>query len=388
MPFHASRMLAILAALACILALAGCGGSRTTICPAIASSSNGVCNCGTTATCIAPGYLYTAGNNQVSGYYVNLGSGALSSPVSTSGPNQSFGMASVNNSFLYVADPQGGAAANLVLGYSINLGTGSLTPVPGSPFSLPPSSGGGPFQMAVASGSPSFLYVADESQIDAFQVDNATGTLTALPGSPFAAGASLYVTIDPRGSLLFASDENPNGSIWAFTINSSTGALTPVAGSPFPVVPGSTTNSRPSAIAVDSTGSFVYTALEFTNQVAGFSISPSGALIPLPGSPYTAGSGPVSLVVSGNFVYVANVTGGTISGYSITSTGDLMPLSGSPFNIQAGMLASESFGQFLYALGPGGEIQGFTINPTSGALSPVSGSPFPGNGGSALTFVP
>lgn len=360
-----------------LLALSGCGSgnARFRICP----TAN--C-CGPTSNaCLAPQYLYATGlSGQIVGFPVES-NGALGLPVTTSDPSLTLGMTAINNQFLYVSDFQNEA----IDAWTINASTGALTPVATSPFSL----GSLSFPAGLAAdGAGEFLYVADAGRIDGLKAD-ATGALTAVPDSPVISGTNLYLTVDPQNRFLFASDEVPPGSVLAFTIDSGTGALTAVPNSPFATIPGYLGDTRPGAIAVDSSGSFVFTVLTATNQVAAFSITASsGALTPAPGSPFSTGPTPFSLTTANSFVYVSNAMDGTISGYSINPASGvlLMPLAGSPFAIRAGVLTTDPAGQFLYASGEGG-IQAFTINPTTGALNQIAGSPFPAFGVGLLTFV-
>jgi 6-phosphogluconolactonase (cycloisomerase 2 family) len=235
-------------------------------------------------------------------------------------------------------------------------------------------------------GTAQVLYVGDAGKIDALKAD-ATGALTAVVGSPFAAGTNLYLTVDPQNRFVFASDDTPPGNVLAFTIDASTGALNAVPGSPFATIPGYVGNTQPSEIVVDSTGSFVYTGLMATGQIAAFSIvASSGALNPVPGSPFAAGNRPIALATVNNFLYVSNVMDGTISGYSINpTTGVLTPLSGSPFAIHGGPLTTDPAGRFLYTTGSGG-LLAFSIDPQTGGLTPI-GSAIPYAGATVLTFV-
>jgi 6-phosphogluconolactonase (cycloisomerase 2 family) len=276
----------------------------------------------------------------------------------------------VNNSYLYVSAPQVGGQS-MVDAWAFDLGSGALTTSPG--FTLGALSE--PAGMAVDPAGP-YLYIADAGGVDGLQV-GATGGLSAIAGSPFrSAGGGLFLAIDPQNRYVFTSVDQPNGYVSAATIDASTGALTVVGGSPFAIAPGGSTDTRPFEIAVDSTGSYVYTTLEGTNQVAGFSIGTGGVLTQLPGSPYAAGNTPFTLATANNLLYVSNAMDGTISGYSITaSTGVLVPLSGSPFAIHASAMTIDPNARFLFASGTGGEIQVFNIEATSGALTPVTGSP-------------
>jgi len=292
------------------------------------------------------------------------------------------GMAALNNQFLYVSDPQAtvGGMSNIDA-WTIDLSTGALKTVSGSPFSLGPLSYAG----GLATNAPAqILYVGDAGKIDALKAD-ATGALSPILGSPFPAGVNLYLTVDPQTRFLFASEETPPGNVLAFTIDASTGGLTAVQGSPYPTIPGYVGNTQPTEIVVDSSGSFVYTGLLTTGQVAAFSIMPSGALNPVPGSPFAAGKSPIALATVNGFLYVSNALDETISGYSINpTTGVLTPLSNSPFPIHGGALAASLSGPFLYTTGSGG-LMTLSIDST-GALTPV-GSVIPYAGATVLTIV-
>jgi len=370
------RGLAIVFIVAAVIALAACGSSnRTTICPL----TNGCCP-GSTIACRAPQYLYADGiNGQVSGFPVNF-NGTLGSPVTVSSPQASLGMAALNNSFLYVANPLS-VSTGSIDAWTIDIGTGSLTTVPGSPFAL------GPFSLAgglVANNIAQVVYVGDAGKIDALKAD-ATGALSPILGSPFPAGSNIYLAIDSGDRFLFGSDTTGSGNVYAFTIDSA-GALHAAPGSPFPVIPNSTVITNPSQIVVDSTGSFVYVALNASNQVAAFSITPAtGALNVVPGSPFATGRSPFTLATSGKFLYVSNAMDGTVSGFSInSSTGILAPLANFPMSLRAGGMTTDPYGSFLYVSTPA--IMTFSIDANTGALTEI-GTPVPFGGATVLTYV-
>ena len=79
--------------------------------------------------------------------------------------------------FLYTS---GGSALS---GYAINNQTGALTPVPGSPFNERLEGG-----LMAIDGQSKFLFVLNPTSDDVsmFQIDQATGALSEVPGSPFA----------------------------------------------------------------------------------------------------------------------------------------------------------------------------------------------------------
>jgi 6-phosphogluconolactonase (cycloisomerase 2 family) len=66
-----------------------------------------------------------------------------------------------------------------------------------------------------------------------FSIDNSTGVLTPLSGTPVATG--LYPGgpyLHPTGKFLYVTNGG-DGTISGYTINSTSGALTLISGSPF-----------------------------------------------------------------------------------------------------------------------------------------------------------
>jgi 6-phosphogluconolactonase len=279
------------------------------------------------------------------------------------------GMVAVNAQFLYVSNnfinglPYNGSQ---ILAYGINQADGTLTEIAGSPFSFPRLNS---IQGLAATPNGRFLYAADATgNIGAFSVNGATGVPTTIPGSPFASGLNLQLVVDPSGKFLYASDDDSPGGILAFTIDPS-GSLIPVSGSPFAITdPTVVANSEPFVIV--DTGSFVYAALSAANKIAALSIdSKTGALTPVIGSPFSAGKGTAVLALANNFLYAVNWTDGNISGYSIDPTnGALTPIPGSPFGSDSATLAVDPSGKYLYVSQLDG-IQGYNINSITGELT-------------------
>src|SRR2546430_3980994 len=144
--------------------------------------------------------------------------------------------------FVYVNNNSQGP--NSVSAFSVG-SDGALTSVSGSPFLTGGTGiGGGQLtnRIAVTTIPGNFLYASNDgsNNISGFSIDNTTGALKAVPGSPFAAGAlpggnasSFTLAVDPIGQFLYVGTFNISASnITAFKILSD-GALTPVAGSPF-----------------------------------------------------------------------------------------------------------------------------------------------------------
>ena len=79
------------------------------------------------------------------------------------------------------------------------------------------------------------VYVANEgsNNVSAYTIDGNTGALTAVAGSPFAAGSNPYsVAVDPTGTFVYVANEGSSG-VSGYIIDLSTGALDTVSGSPF-----------------------------------------------------------------------------------------------------------------------------------------------------------
>lgn len=177
-----------------------------------------------------------------------------------------------------------------------------------------------------------FLYVGSfinnvnpTGEIQIYSIDQATGKLTPLPGSPFAIANPLgCIEFEPSGKFGFAASNVNNSTAFStFLRNGVTGSLTLQTTSNLGGVP-----TRP---AIDPLGKYVYLAA-FGNGFAtasalGFSMDPvTGALTAIPGTPFALPntSGNFSFHPSGNFVYMANSGGTSIDAYSIDrATGQL-----------------------------------------------------------------
>jgi 6-phosphogluconolactonase (cycloisomerase 2 family) len=78
-----------------------------------------------------------------------------------------------------------------------------------------------------------FAYVANarDSDVSAYSI-GADGSLTQLPGSPFAAGTNpASVAVDPTGKFAYVANQG-GSNVSAYSIGAD-GSLTPVTNSPF-----------------------------------------------------------------------------------------------------------------------------------------------------------
>jgi 6-phosphogluconolactonase len=191
-------------------------------------------------TNLSPGCV---GSGTVSAYTIDSTTGALTlvlgSPFAAGNQTSSVAV-DPSGKYSYAANDFGTISA-----YTIDSTTGALTPIPGSPFA---ASGITPVSVGV-DPSGKFAYVANycgvglcsQGTVSAYTINATTGALTAAPGSPLAAGtAPNTVAVDPSGKFVYVTNEcavnfcaSGIGSVSAYVINSASGALTPVIGSPF-----------------------------------------------------------------------------------------------------------------------------------------------------------
>lgn len=206
---------------------------------AVAPAAN---DAGVTGIAASSTYLYVTvftGSSSTGGsigaYTVDSTTGVL-----TSVPGSPFSIGPYAGPYNVVYDPLGFVyvtvtdtqvnGAVYIEGFAVNSTTGALTALPGGPTV---TSG---YFWPVLDSSGQFLFSgATGSQIEEFQVDSSTGNLTAVNGT----SASVFPPLLVYGETLYATTDSPYGgtggppSIAAFSIDESTGALTQISGSPF-----------------------------------------------------------------------------------------------------------------------------------------------------------
>jgi len=165
--------------------------------------------------------------------------------------------------FLYALGAQG------VYAFSIQAGTGTLTQVAGSPYAAagPSTQLPMPANIMAVDQTNNFLYVSTTSGISGFTINQATGQLTAIAGSPFASNVSdsWAIVVTPNNSFLYQLQSHTSTNIYGYSINQSSGALTALSGSPFgagqcgSVVPAGTIGvPTPDNMTIPSSGKFMY----------------------------------------------------------------------------------------------------------------------------------
>jgi 6-phosphogluconolactonase len=327
--------------------------------------------CGTTSS----NFLYAAipNSNEIVAFREDPNSGALTqivgSPITAGQAVQSL-VLHPSKKFLYAAN-SGATPNGTVSLFDISSG-GALTEV------TPRQTVGTAPTLMVMDTSGSYLYVANSGSFDisVFSIDSGKGGLTPVAqigGTTAGIGLSaLNMALSPSGNTLFVTGQGPTqGYIEEFSVTK--GVLgAPVQGSPF------LTGNGPYGLAIDSSGSHLYTANRIDSSISAFSIGSSGALTLISTIGLTSlNSGPVSLFIdkSGKYLYVANQGSANLGAFSIGSDGSLTLLTNSPFatGSQPSIVTGDASGKYLFVGNQSTPvIQSFSLDTGSGTLTSVA----------------
>ncbi len=231
----------------------------------------------------------------------------------------------------------------------LNNGAGSYTPAPGSPF----GAGGTTTSVAFgdADGDGDLDIAAAKSGVNnvTLLLNNGTGSYTAAPGSPFAAGTAPVVAsfgdVDSDGDLDLAIANATSNDV-TLLLNSGAGLYSPAAGSPFAV------GTNPQFISLGDVdgmnGLDIVTANFGSNNVSVLLNNGSGLYTPVAGSPFaTGGTTPRSTslgdVDGDGDLDLAVANSGNAALLLNDGNGSFTPASGSPFLAGTG-LRSVNFG--------------------------------------------
>ena len=280
--------------------------------------------------------------------------------------------------------------------------TGTLTLVPGSQIQVSTAA------VFTHAAGGRYAYGLQGGGIVGYAIDNASGTLATLAGSPYGVGAvppapicvsslpgscfdavptASRLAVDPLGEHLYAyyfqiyAPALPGvlavSDIVAFSIDPTIGALTPV---PVPGV-GFTFAAGPDGMEIEPHGRFFYSGAGPDIHTGGpggvehyIIDAMTGALTDSGGE---AAAWPLSFEPEGKFAYgPPNAQGGAGQAYAID------PVNGALTHIESDVAAPglntlvvDPAGAFAYG-GCTGGICGFSLDPTNGQLTALPGSPF------------
>jgi 6-phosphogluconolactonase (cycloisomerase 2 family) len=210
-----------------------------------------------------------------------VASGAAASPA---GPHGSRVVGHV-----YVNDNT--APVNSVAGFDRHA-DGSLTAIPGSPFAVGGSGTGHPdasqgsLQLS-ADGRYLLAVDAGSNQISVLRI-NHDGSLTAAKGSPVASGGVAPVSIGVHHDLVYVANAGPGSNVGdtnytGFKLDAG-GRLKPIPDSTY-VLPN---DSKPGQILFNRDGNRVAGTRIATSFIDSFTVGRGGRLVPASGSPYDA----------------------------------------------------------------------------------------------------
>ena len=293
------------------------------------------------------------------------------------------GVAGHSTGYVYLDNNTAGT--NTISGFSRSA-NGALTALPGSPF----RAGGAGLGAGIASqgairtaddGQYLLAVDAGSNQISVLRI-GADGSLTPVPGSPFASGGVEPDSIAVNKGLVYVSNTGAGGTNYTGFTLSPDGQLHPI--------PGSTVRlpdeSGPGDVVLNGDNTKLVGTRVNTSLIDSFTLNRSERPDAAAGSPYAAqGLGPFGSEfrpTNPDQLFVANAHNGnglgTVSAYDDLPDGTLSPIGASPFaNFQTApcWLVVSPDGQYVYALDTGSaEISSYAI-AQDGTLTLLSNTP-------------
>jgi len=198
--------------------------------------------------------------------------------------------------------------------------------------------------------------------VSAYRINNSSGSVSTLVGSPFVAGNSpSSVVVHPSNQFLYVANQ-ADDTISLFNVNSATGVLTEV-------LPRTAAGISPAFMAMDSGGSFLFVGNQGSNDVWVFQIGSTGALTQV--SSASVGSSPAGLALASGFLFVPVPNFSAIAALSVDSSGSLQFSSFFPVSNGVAGIAVDPAGKFLYATNPStNTVSVFTISGGSLSANP------------------
>jgi 6-phosphogluconolactonase (cycloisomerase 2 family) len=214
--------------------------------------------------------------------------------------------------------------------------------------------------------------------------DNSLGT----PTTQNVGNNPVGVTVSYFNHFVYVLDQEPepNARVLGFSQNTTTGALTPLPGTTITATSttGYAAGEVPNAIVEEPTSRYVYVTDQVANQLIGYTVLPSGALLPMVYSVFPTGLFPAGLTIdpTGKLIYVVNYNASTVQGYMINGA------TGTPAGAVGAFATGTGTGPSCVAIDPAlgtflftsnsldNTVTGERINVNTGGLQPVQNSPF------------
>jgi len=290
--------------------------------------------------------------------------------------------------YTYINDNTTGV--NTVAGYDRHA-DGSLTPIPGSPFAIGGAGlGSGLASQGAIQATPDGRYLlavdAGSNQISVLRI-TADG-VPVLVGQPVSSGGIQPVSVAVSATgLVYVANSGTGGSGYSgFRLN-PVGKLIPVPHSTVAVPDGSGLGD----VFFNSTGDRLIGTLTGTSEIDSFVVLPSGRLQAAPGSPYTGqGLGQLGAEFSPTRpwqLFVSNAHNGaglgTVSAYLDGFGGQLTSIGSSPYadgQTAPCWVEISHDGRYLFTVNTGsGNISSYSIN-ADGSLALIGSFTIAGGG--------
>ncbi len=228
-----------------------------------------------------------------------------------------------------------------------------------------------------------FVYVATGSSIAQFSVDS-HGQLSPLSPATVvttpSATNNVWVAASKDAKYAYTADK-AQGTVSQYSI-SGTGALVPL--NP-PTVP---SGNKPVSVVITPDTKFVYSLNQNDNKIKQFSVGADGTLTALVPATINTDTNGQTMVISpdGKFLYATCFASGVIDAYSIATNGQLTALTVPSYSVTFAIGAAISpDGKYLYCPSASDTAQ-FSIS-ASGALTPLSPSTVAGTGVGNSSFA-
>jgi 6-phosphogluconolactonase len=300
----------------------------------------------------------------------------------------SAGTASPVVGYTYVNDNTAGA--NTVAGFARHA-DGSLTSIPGSPFAtggagLGAGLGSQGAIQAIRHGRYLLAVDAGSNQISVLRVT--AGGVPVPVGSPVSSGGAEPVSIAIHHGLVYVANKGTADSNYTGFRLGSGGSLTPIPHSTV-AVPAA---AGPSDVLFNANGTRLVGTLVNTSQIDSYVVLPGGYLRAAPGSPFTGqGLGQIGAEfspVSPWQLFVSNAHNGaglgTVSAFRDSFLGQLSSIGSSPYadgQTAPCWVEISHDGRYLFAVNTASSnISSYSINP-GGSLTLIGSTPIAGGGG-------
>src|SRR5450631_908707 len=282
------------------------------------------------------------------------------------------------------------ATSNTIDGFARHA-VGSVTPLPGSPF----AAGGAGLGTGLASQGViqavldgRYLLAADagSNQISVLRVT--AGGVPVLAGPPVSSGGVQPVSIAAsRSGLVYVANSGAGGSGYSGFRLHLNGSLTAIGGTTVTVP----ADAGLGDVFFNATGDHLICTRTGTSQIDSFVVLPGGHLLAANGSPFTGqGLGQLGAEFSPanpSQLFVSNAHNGaglgTVSAYRDSFFGHLSPIGSSPYadgQTAPCWVEISHNGKDLFTVNTGsGNISSYSINP-DGPLALIGSTPISGGG--------